>query len=423
MILILNKEPLDIARYHEWLPDTKKKSVFFSSVDADPTFPNGKAYIEQHFYKTRWFQDWNTNVNVELVAQEELKCRNYMSVISTSEVDVLRAARLRTMCRFATINQNPENTLVGFRDKIKMRKIAEKMHILQPRYKAVSSLNDLKEAVQEFGFPMIIKPTLLGGSIGIHVIKDHKDIENFLQKDATKTPDCWNIFIAEEFIQTPMLHLDGIVQDGNVLYSIASRYFNFCLDAFNGLYHGSVTLPHGTNLHIEAEKIIKQFMSNLGICTNFTFHAEFFDTEHGLCFCEIAARPAGGRIRDTILEATGWFDILKTHVQLQAKCFDKTEIHISSNKNDTQTGWIVYPPINGILHQLNINHPPHGVFGIQSKYTIGSRLERATHSGDELVSCLFKVKKTEDIMSQINAISTWFNESICVANNAVGKIQ
>ena len=79
-----NKTPYDL-----WFPNAKENIILFSPVEKEHTF------ISQHFLLIEAFENYMDNVEVETKAIQLSKKYNITNVLSISEFDVVRSARLR----------------------------------------------------------------------------------------------------------------------------------------------------------------------------------------------------------------------------------------------------------------------------------------------------------------------------------------
>jgi hypothetical protein len=106
----------------------------------------------------------------------------------------------------------------------------------------------------------------------------------------------------EEFIEGPILHIDGLVQYGKILTVLGSRYLGTCLGFAEGEPLGSVQLDpvRSVALFDWAQRVISAVEIRTG-----SFHLEAFQTPGGPVFLEIGARVGGADVVDTFELSTG----------------------------------------------------------------------------------------------------------------------
>lgn len=104
----------------------------------------------------------------------------------------------------------------------------------------------------------------------------------------------------EEFVTGDILHFDGLVADGELLTTTASRYVGTCLGYANGEPLGSFHFP----LSSLAREWTSTVLSAVGI-RNGSFHLEAIDSPEGLVFLEIGNRVGGADVVTTFELATG----------------------------------------------------------------------------------------------------------------------
>src|SRR5690606_4877229 len=106
------------------------------------------AYIEA-------FDNYRENGCVELKAIELYEKFQYHTVLANTEADILRAARLRK--RFDLKGQSISSA-INFRDKIVMKTKAQKHGIKTPPFTKITCAFDLIEFIEEYHYPVLLKP-------------------------------------------------------------------------------------------------------------------------------------------------------------------------------------------------------------------------------------------------------------------------
>jgi biotin carboxylase len=109
-------------------------------------------------------------------------------------------------------------------DKFAQREKCSKEGIVQPRYKKVRNLEELKNAAIEIGFPVILKPVDSRGTFGVTIINDETTLETAYYDAVDNSPS--RILICEKFITGTLVTVDGFCfNNGHKALAVASRVF------------------------------------------------------------------------------------------------------------------------------------------------------------------------------------------------------
>ncbi|UPG89728.1 ATP-grasp domain-containing protein [Luteibacter aegosomaticola] len=151
-----------------------------------------------------------------------------------------------------------------------------------------------EEVFSPDGIVSIVRKPLLGsGGIEVRIFPDIASVDAVAQDE-----------MLEAFIDLPMLHVDGLVVDGEVSFFAVSRYLNFCLSFTEFTYVGS-EFSHDAALNRRVEAAMREVFRLLPAFQDGAFHLEMFYSETELYFCEIASRPGGIGIVAAIEAAYG----------------------------------------------------------------------------------------------------------------------
>lgn len=168
----------------------------------------------------------------------------------------------------------------------------------------LSRLDAVPDIARTTGWPVVVKPLIGGGSHHVHVLRGPDHYERFRRSEEAAVLAALTVpLVAERFV--PMRaehHLDGVVQDGDVVFAVGSRYLEPVLERSAGF--GSCVLPDAHPLSAALRDLHAEAVRCLGLRDGVT-HMEFFETDDGLVVGEIACRPAGGGIPEALRLHTG----------------------------------------------------------------------------------------------------------------------
>jgi hypothetical protein len=332
-ILILNRLPYYDVPYEKWLEDLNEDLFLLTSDQLGKDFHGFKQVFT--------FDNYDYNNSVEFLALQLYKQSPYRLVIATAERDILRAAKIRD---YLGLEGQSLESAVAFRDKVKMKEILSAAKIRVPAFRRLDSVVDLYAFIEEYGYPVVVKPIDGMGSRNTTVLYSDRDTMQYLAEGLTPHLE------VEEFIEGEMYHIDGLVLDGQIKLIWPSKYLNNCLAFHEGKYLGSYLLSPENPLTARLQSYVSSILQTLPTPPHTTFHAEVFHTtQDELVLCEIACRTGGSRICEEYRQA---FDLDLTKLAVQAQCglkVDVSEYVVNQRGPKSQFGFIGIPPRRGVF--------------------------------------------------------------------------
>jgi biotin carboxylase len=227
------------------------------------------------------------------------------AVLPGFEYYVPLAARLSALLGLPGI---PPDSVDALRYKDRMRAALRARGIPAPRSAIVTGPEQLPDAAAAVGFPCVLKPPDLSGSL--HVTKA-ESLAELRSAYAAMTTDLVADFgrrpssraLLEEYVAGPELSVEGFVQAGDVHFvSITEKLLGpepYFLEVGHIV---QAQLPPAAIHAIRwyTEDVVRALGISLG-----PFHAELRLTHQGPVLMEIAARLPGDHICDLILKARG----------------------------------------------------------------------------------------------------------------------
>ncbi|MBL4963510.1 ATP-grasp domain-containing protein [Bacillus halotolerans] len=394
--LILNKTSYSKSPYDLWLKDLEEPIVMLTSTE--------RLNECKNYDQIESFDEYPVNGCIEIRALELHETYRFHTIIAMSEYDLLRAGKLRT--HLGVEGQSYESALL-FRDKVLMKQRLEEAGIPVPPYRKIESSVDLYLFVQQFGFPVVVKPIDGSGSVGTKVLKNESDMMEYLSKGLSENME------AETFVDGDMYHIDGMLIDGQMTLNWPSRYINGCLAFQEEQFLASYQLGADNPLTSRLTDIVEKALKALPSPKTTTFHAEVFHTpDDKLVFCEIASRTGGGLIREATQQGFG-FDLNEVCVKKQ--CGLSYDI-----PNDSQlkrgpkqlSGWILIPPKHGRL--VKVPSIPFENWITKQKISAkeGEIFQGASSSVDVVSSYLIKGDSEDVLINRIHQVASWCSENM-----------
>ncbi|MCX5214526.1 hypothetical protein OG689_35600 [Kitasatospora sp. NBC_00240] len=303
--LIINRHDLTWATGHRGshLPTAPENRFLLTR-----TFGGGLAGYDATAFPHLTVVDSYFADRLEAAARWLVETHRIRQVVALHEKDLLLAAVLRESHGLAGTDVA---TTLRFRDKIVMKDALRGAgYSGLPQYRALGPGEELT-AVPWKG-RTVVKSRWGLGSEQVR-IADDLAAANAAARELEARGEQVE---AEEFVTGAMYHCDSVVVDGRIVFTAVSRYLSAPGEFRPGGVCGSVVLTGGA-VHEALRAENAQVLAVLAPGSAVT-HVEFFRRPGGeLVFCEAAARPGGGGIRDLLLSAYG-IDIVRAAVEIQS---------------------------------------------------------------------------------------------------------
>ncbi|MBP7846952.1 MAG: ATP-grasp domain-containing protein [Burkholderiales bacterium] len=320
-LIILNRWDDEFSKYDTYIDHTKYIVSYVSNqINFRISEANKTIYVED-------ITDYN------LVKNAVKECITDMNgvdkLIAMSEFDLEIAAKLREDLE---INGVTTEQVKLYRDKVAMKKALVLTKIKYPKFTEINNYQDIVKFLTIHPLPIILKPRRGAASIGVIKISNQEELLKISNMD-------FNDYECEQFIHGDILHVDGAVYESKLLFCIASKYINTCLEFSDGNPLGSVMIDD-FELNKRIKDISKEILDSISLLTGI-FHLELILNNNELYFLEIGARCGGGEI-PFILNNEFKINMFKVWVNLE---LNEQLQDYNLNKNKI-TGFLMFPKPN-----------------------------------------------------------------------------
>ncbi|WP_394824928.1 acetyl-CoA carboxylase biotin carboxylase subunit family protein [Pendulispora albinea] len=331
-ILILHRVPYPRIEYHRGIDHTLHDVTYFGKREIIASLPPdlrctaverpGKlsALEEARAWLTEHPQDFDR-------------------VISMSEYELLDAARLR---EWLGVEGAPVGQVMLARDKVLMKGAVARSGLRVPRFLPLSELIR-QDGKAPWSGSTVLKPHSGASSVDVVVFDDPSKVHAAIAGKRTGVAELdrdgadLSLFEVEEFIDGPILHFDGLVEQGKILTLTASEYIGTCLEYARGLPIGSYQIE----LSEEMEAWVARALDAVDI-HNGSFHLEaIVDRQGERVFLEVGNRVGGADVVPTFEMATG---IHLPSQELRILLQDTVEGTLPAPPKDRRWfGWFAFP--------------------------------------------------------------------------------
>ena len=233
------------------------------------------------------------------------RTRKLHALAALEEFDVITAALVREHLRLPGMTSTVARR---FRDKLAMRAEADAAGIRVPDFVHALNYQEVGGFMERVPPPWVLKPRSDVSSSGIRKLEEPEQVWRAIEALDAREPlqDRAPYYLLEKYVAGEVFHVDSLVEDGEVIFSGASRYGRPPLDVAHGGVFTSRTVEYDSPEHEELTGMNARLLKALGLDRG-AAHAEFIrGTEDGeLYFLEVAARVGGANIAETLEAATG----------------------------------------------------------------------------------------------------------------------
>jgi hypothetical protein len=370
-VAVLHRVPRSVTPLDEWLAPILPDVTLLTSEDAASEY-------RKRIDSVIAFGDYADDQGVVETLRGLCSDGGVDRIVHVAEPDVLRAAQLRDEFDLPGI-RTP--AAIAYRDKLIMKELVAAAGIPTPRFLAPASAAAALWFAASAGYPVVTKPRLGTGSRGLAIAADAPELGALI-------PEGGSALLVEEYVHGGMIHVDGFISGGVVLFAAVSEYVNDCLSYRSGVPLGSLQLDRSGKDFARVEEFTRCVVRSLPPTDFSPFHLEVFVRagDRELVFCEIACRLGGGYIMDTLGLALGENPAALT-IRHQAGLIDGTRLRFAARPGSH--GFLLVPPRRGRL--TGIDSPP--VRRGLTDFHVGSNWPRefagASGSGDFI--CAFVV--------------------------------
>ena len=149
-------------------------------------------------------------------------------------------------------------------DREKFSAMLDRIGVDQPRWKELSSMDDINQFIEEVGFPVLVRPSYVLSGAAMNVCSNQEELVRFLELAANVSKK--HPVVVSQFIeQCKEVEMDAVAQNGEIIMYAISEHIEFA-----GVHSGDATIQFpAQKLYVETvrriKKISKQIAKELNI--------------------------------------------------------------------------------------------------------------------------------------------------------------
>src|ERR1700723_572999 len=145
------------------------------------------------------------------------RAKRFDRVVALDEFDLGTAAEIREHMRIRGMGVTAS---AYFRDKLAMRLAAQESGFLVPKFCRVLNYDEMRAYMEKVPPPWLLKPRSEASALGIRRIEEPEQLWRALDE----LGDRQSRFLIEQFVAGEIFHVDSIVSEGKVVFSVVHQY-------------------------------------------------------------------------------------------------------------------------------------------------------------------------------------------------------
>ncbi len=171
----------------------------------------------------------------------------------------------------------------------KFSSMLDQLHVDQPRWKELSSLQDIHKFVEEVGFPVLVRPSYVLSGAAMNVCSNSSELEQFLKLATDVSPE--HPVVVSEFIENAKeIEIDAVANKGEIITYAISEHIEFA-----GVHSGDATIQFPPQrLYVETVRRIKRITKQIAEALQITgpFNIQFLAKDNDIKVIECNLRAS-----------------------------------------------------------------------------------------------------------------------------------
>ncbi len=174
-------------------------------------------------------------------------------------------------------------------DRHKFSSMLDRIGVDQPRWRELTSLDDIYEFIDEVGFPVLVRPSYVLSGAAMNVCSNNEELERFL-KLAANVSKKYPVVVSEFIQNAKEIEMDAVAQNGQIKVYAISEHIEFA-----GVHSGDATIQFPPQkLYVETMRRIKKVSSKIAEALNISgpFNIQFLAKNNDIKVIECNLRAS-----------------------------------------------------------------------------------------------------------------------------------
>lgn len=174
-------------------------------------------------------------------------------------------------------------------DRHKFSSMLDRLEIDQPRWKELTTLDEIHQFVDEVGFPLLVRPSYVLSGAAMNVCSNKTELERFLTL-ATEVSSKYPVVVSEFIEDSKEIEMDAVAQNGELVAYAISEHIEFA-----GVHSGDATILFpAQKIYVQTVRRIKQITRKIAKELNISgpFNIQFLAKDNDIKVIECNLRAS-----------------------------------------------------------------------------------------------------------------------------------
>ena len=192
-----------------------------------------------------------------------LELENPHGVIVSTGGQIPNNLALRLDAQNINILGTSAKSIDNAEDREKFSAMLDRIGVDQPRWRELTSMDDINEFVDEVGFPVLVRPSYVLSGAAMNVCSNQEELERFLKLAANVSKK--HPVVVSQFIEhAKEVEMDAVAQNGEIVAYAISEHIEFA-----GVHSGDATIQFPPQkLYVETVRRIKRISREIAKALN-----------------------------------------------------------------------------------------------------------------------------------------------------------
>ena len=218
-----------------------------------------------------------------------LELENPHGVIVSTGGQIPNNLALRLDAQNVPILGTSAKSIDNAEDREKFSAMLDRIGVDQPRWRELTSMDDINEFVEEVGFPVLVRPSYVLSGAAMNVCSNREELERFLQLAANVSKK--HPVVVSQFIEhAKEVEMDAVAQNGEIVAYAISEHIEFA-----GVHSGDATIQFPPQkLYVETVRRIKRISREIARELNISgpFNIQYLARENDIKVIECNLRAS-----------------------------------------------------------------------------------------------------------------------------------
>ena len=174
-------------------------------------------------------------------------------------------------------------------DRHKFSSMLDELKVDQPRWKELTTFDDINDFVKEVGFPVLVRPSYVLSGAAMNVCYDETQLKNFLNM-ATEVSKQHPVVVSEFLERCKEIEIDAVAKEGEILLYAISEHVEYA-----GVHSGDATTQFPPQkIYVETIRRIKNIAREIAKSLNISgpFNIQFLARDNYIKVIECNLRSS-----------------------------------------------------------------------------------------------------------------------------------